>query len=307
MLSFKESDKAIAFIKDGEHKGKILYFHEEKNDDDRLDVKKSCYLSHKDYYDGKNSYSEDNIQKIIDAIDEGYEISKSDEKLLKLFQKNLSLAENRNIKDLVLSTGSFQVIPSEEDSQRECILATGPSGSGKSHWTGEYIKYYHKMNPKNLVYIFSKKIEDPAYDGFPFVKRVILDEDFVDTPVDTKDLADSLCIFDDIESIKEKKIKDTVYKLKDNITLTGRSDNIYVVICSHIAMNYKLTRDDLNESTAIVIFKNSSRHHSKILLEKYCGLDKYQIHKILNLSSRWMFINKNIPRYCISDHEAFLL
>ena len=43
--------------------------------------------------------------------------------------------------------------------------------------------------------------------------RIVLDESIVDDPITLHDLADTICIFDDIDVLPDKKIREAVYKI----------------------------------------------------------------------------------------------
>ena len=162
------------------------------------------------------------------------------------------------------------------------------------------------MFPEHPIFIFSKKEDDPAYDCYKFVTRIPLDEEFLETEMDVYQFRDSLCVFDDIENCP-KGINEKVHALLDNLSETGRSENVNLVLCNHLSMMGNKTKRSLNESDSVVIFKNSSPYHVKNLLEKYVGLDKNQIQTIMNLPSRWVFIKKDEPQYVITENKVYLL
>jgi predicted AAA+ superfamily ATPase len=211
--------------------------------------------------------------------------------------------------DIKLSYGKMVPLPRVEDNQRQMVYVTGPSGSGKSVWTSQYIKMYHALFPKNNIIIISKKNEDPAYDQYSYVTRLDIDDSLLEgPPLKSEDFANSLIIFDDIENITPALLKSEVYRIKDDIIETGRSSNIYVVICAHLAMNGRETRKDLNETDTFVIFpQNSSHYHLKSLLVKYAGLDTPDIAHILKAPTRWVMIYRHGPRHIITENEAFLV
>jgi hypothetical protein len=315
MLSFSQlKDKnalPIAIIKGGPFNDKIVYLHETKSEDLKIKKDPSSLIKAEDLrLENDNKLSEQQLNRIYLAIRKG-EVSTdilADPRLKNLFDKTKEKVSEREFTNLVLENGGkFLPIPLEKANQRDFVLVSGPSGSGKSYWTGQYIKTYHTLHPENEIFIFSKKDSDDSFDKFDYVNRIDLDSILDGDELDCKDFTNSLVIFDDIENILDKQIKDAVYKLKDNLAETGRSENIFMIVCSHQAMNYKTTRIDLNESNKFVIFKNGNSYHIKRLLKEYAGLDTKTIQKILDLPSRWMMISKNYPMYVMCDTEIFLI
>lgn len=288
MLSYSPSNLPIAIDKSK----KIVYYHPEEKTD---------YVQYDKYDEGLSQEEKDNVYKVIN----GHQESKFPGKALLYYQEAKKNHKSKIAKEL--SGIDFKPIPQEKENQRQFILVTGSSGAGKSTFTADYMVNYHKMFPNNPIFIFSKKDSDPAYDSLNFITRVPLDEEFVEMELDTDYLRDSLCVFDDIENIFDKAIKTKVYQLKDSLAETGRSFNIYMILCNHLAMNGNSTRKDLNECDAVVVFKSSSNYHIENLLRKYVGLDKNQITEIKDLKSRWVFIKKDVPMYVVSENKVILL
>lgn len=316
-ISFEESDRPIAMVvgADQRHANRILYLHDEEPGAEpppRIPIRPSALLHADELARGRNAISPGDMNLICEALDKGLDLEDIEElapDLVDRFLEAQALTRERATTDIRLPAGNFVVIPQMIEGQRQCTMAMGPSGCGKSYWTGMYIRGYHAMFPDNRVFIVSKKDEDPVFDCYDFVQRVdIKDPSFLeDEPLGPKDFTDSLVVFDDCENISDRRVKEAVYKLKDNLSETGRSENVYLVICNHLGMNFHKTRIDLNESDGYVIYKNGSSYHSKRLLEQYVGLDKAQIRRILSSPSRWVYIQKNAPRYCVTENECFLL
>ena len=193
----------------------------------------------------------------------------------------------------------------DEDNMNQRIYVTGKSGSGKSyHFIRPYIEHYHKKFPKNDVYLFSSKLEDPALDDLKYLKRVDIDEDILENPVDIRQLKNSLLVFDDIEDFKHKKLTKEILRLLEEVLKNGRSMNIYCVYTHHQPTDYKNTRLQLFESTGIVIFPKSKvggKHDYDYLLDKYIPLSKVNKNIIKNTDSKFVYITKTNPNIIISD------
>jgi len=207
-------------------------------------------------------------------------------------------------KEIALNSG--EIVPYPNGDTREVLYVAGASGSGKSTYTAKYIEQYKKVFPKNKVYVFSRLEEDPAFDNLKLV-RIKLNEELLVDPIKTDELSNSLVIFDDIATIPNEDIKNTIMKLRDDILETGRHNNIYVVNTEHLMMNYKYTRTLLNESSHVTFFNGASKYHIVRFLKTYCGLDKKQIERILKLPSRWVTICRNYPQYILYSSGVYIL
>jgi hypothetical protein len=193
----------------------------------------------------------------------------------------------KNFNSLKLpSDSSFQAVPTESVNDYRVQYITGQSGSGKSFYTGNFLKEYKKKFSKNQIYLFSAVDDDKSLDKYK-VGRINLNEEFARDPPKLTDFKNSLVIFDDTDVIKDKKIRDAVYALMNLMLETGRHHNISVILTNHLATNGKDTRRILNEATAIVIYPNSSGTYSiKQYLKTYLGLNKEQIKRILNIKTK---------------------
>jgi len=225
-------------------------------------------------------------------------------------KKLLDLSKGKSIS----ISGSFQPIPNE-DIEREIIYTAGASGSGKSTWASKYIQEYNKCYPNNRIIIFSRIDHDKAYDDLykngkinQKPMRIKLDETLIDDPIELEELRNSICIFDDIDSMKEKDLQKEIYRLRSEILLQGRHFHITAIIMNHQIMDFKNTRDILNESHKIIMFpKSGSSYHIKRCLKEYCGVSEEDIKKIMKLPSRWFMIHRHYPNYIVSEHDAFFL
>ena len=100
--------------------------------------------------------------------------------LTKFNNKIISIADdevNEEIKhyEVIKNTGSkkFELFPPNEG--RVVIYICGASGSGKSYWTAEYLKKYHKKYKSNKIYVFSEGEYDPAFEDLDIVRIPIND------------------------------------------------------------------------------------------------------------------------------------
>ena len=244
-------------------------------------------------------------------------IINKDEKNQKNKNQIISINENdeevrTSYKDIKLEKNKnqiFQVIgdPNEE---RYIYYIIGRSGSGKSYFIKQWISlFYHELYKKRPIYLFSYLDSDKTLDELKYIKRIKLDNEFLnDDEITSKDFNNSCVIFDDIDNIKNKKIKKKVDDLLNEILVVGRHENITALITRHTATNGQETKIILAESHAYVIFPTGIGNKPlKYLLDNYLGLDNSQISKIKNSKSRWVCIQRTFPLSVITEKDTYLL
>ncbi len=199
----------------------------------------------------------------------------------------------------------FQVIPNYQT--REIIYVAGPSGSGKSTFVSKYAQEYRRMFPKNNIYVFSRVSNDKVIDKLNPI-RIVINDELTYQPISPEELANSLVIFDDTDTIPNKELKETINALKSDLLETGRHENVYLCITSHLISNYKETRTVLNEAHCIVVFPSAgSTYPIQYVMKNYCGMSKNDIQKSISISSRWLCIRKSYPQMVISTNKCYLL
>jgi hypothetical protein len=210
-------------------------------------------------------------------------------------------------KELKLPHGNiFQQIPKPDG--REILYITGQSGSGKSVYTANYAKQYKKMFKDNDIFLFSALDGDSSIDKVKGIKRIKLEgNEFLSTELDAKDFANSLCIFDDCDVIKNKPIEKKVHSLMDNMLQIGRHHNTSIIYTTHTATNNKETKVILAEAHSITIFPKSMGNASlKYLCDAYLGLDKKEIAGLKKMDGRWVTITRTFPKVVFSEDEIYI-
>jgi nicotinamide riboside kinase len=198
----------------------------------------------------------------------------------------------------------FQQVP-DPDKEREILYITGPSGSGKSTYTRNYVQQYKKKYRDNDVYVFSALKDDEALDKLK-PKRVKIDDTLVTDPLYAEDFADSLVIFDDIDVISDKKHREAVFKILNQILEVGRHHRVFCVVTNHLPTGGNDTRRILNEAHSITYFPHSgSARQVNYLLINYVGLDKDDIKRLKKSKSRWATIYKNYPQVAMTERLMF--
>lgn len=197
------------------------------------------------------------------------------------------------------------LIPLPNPKDRGVIYICGASGSGKSTYAAQYIFNYLNLFPENPVFVFTRLELDPVLQELG-CQRIPISKELEKLDA-IRDLNDSLCLFDDIDTIPDKKLRDKVYAISMDILETGRHRNIYVIVTSHLinGNDRKLCRTTINEAKQIVLFpKGGNVYGIRYLLKNYIGLSPKQIDEILALNTRAVTIHKNYPQFYFYDKGA---
>jgi len=213
------------------------------------------------------------------------------------------IQEFRQLK--IANDSKFQQVP-DTTKEREILYITGPSGSGKSTYTRKYLEQYKKKYKNRDIYLFSSLPSDESLDKIK-PKRIKLNDSLYNDPIKVEELRESICIFDDIDVISEKKIREAVYDILNQVLEIGRHYKIHCVVTNHLPTNGKETRRILNEAHTVTYFPHSSGGKIKYMLEEYVGLDKKQIAYMKKQNSRACTIYKNYPQCYMMEHEIGLL
>jgi len=212
-----------------------------------------------------------------------------------------------NINNIKVEDGCLQQVPNPH-TERSILYITGPSGSGKTTYASNYIKIYKNLYPNNPIFIFSALKEDQTLDELK-VKRFKIDkESLIDDPINIYDLKNSLVIFDDIDCISDKNLKQAVYSILNQVLEIGRHENLSCILTNHLPSNGTFTRRILNECHSITYFPHSGNNGKmkKFLIDQI-GLEKEDIIKNKFSKSRWATIFKNYPMVNMTEHEIRLL
>lgn len=204
--------------------------------------------------------------------------------------------------DLKIDDGVFQQLP-DTSRERDCIIISGQSGSGKSWWANSYAKEYRKAYPKRPIYFFSVLAEDSSIDK-KLVKRVNIDSSWIDEPLTIEDVKECLVIMDDVEMVKEKAIREALFTFINSILTTGRHTKTSIILTTHYP-NHQHIRNFLNEAHNFVYFPYGSNRATNYVLENYIGLGKKDILAIKKLKTRFASVYKNYPQCVLTEHNVF--
>lgn len=280
--------------------GTVIKLTEQKDDtlklDDPLD-----HINEKDMRLNKKYMSALNINKLRTALIKNEEPEGELKELYNVLKEKLKNKLNNEIK---IFDGEFMLLPTPKKANR--IYIAGSTGVGKSTWIKNYIIQLHKIYPNRVIYLFSDVENDPQLGSIPHITQIKLNMNLVTKPIQTMELADSVCIFDDIDSISNKKIKKAIYDLYDAILKKGSSkDNIELIISNHAMSDYRETRNILINCNYVIFFPQSAVG-VQYTLKKF-GLNNEQMRALMNVPSRWCVLHKNFPFYAITQKSVFLL
>ena len=205
----------------------------------------------------------------------------------------------------VANDSKFQQVP-DTTKEREILYITGPSGSGKSTYTRKFLEQYKKKHKDRPIYLLSSLPEDESLDEIR-PKRIKLDKSIYEDPIEVEELKDSVVIFDDIDVISDRRIKEAVYDILNKILEIGRHYKITCVVTNHLPTNGRDTRRILNEAHTIVYFPHSAGGKIKYLMTEYVGVDRKMIAHFKRANTRWCCIFKNYPQIYMLEHEIGLL
>lgn len=192
---------------------------------------------------------------------------------------------------------------------RHTYLVCGPQGSGKSQFCADVAEEMLEQEPRKVIYLFSQCSEDRALDKLKPIRQP-LDEKLVEQPIEPEEVADSICIFDDIEAVTDKNVQRAIFNLRDKLLVNGRKNNINVLCTTHMATNYGETRKPLNECDFIVLFPGAGAKAQAIrCLTTYGGMDKEQVKRVMDAgqTSRWICFSKSAPQYVLTQNQCWLL
>lgn len=251
------------------------------------------------------SFNFEKIGRVFATIDGG----KFDGKVVAIAAPDGEQATKSYV-EIPIKDGKYQQMPNinaPKTSKREILYITGPSGSGKSTYTLNYIKQYKKKYSKSEVWLFSALTEDETIDKCK-PKRIMIDDRLISEPLPIEEFKDSLCIFDDIDVIKNKEHRNAVYDLLNAILETGRHFNVSCIITNHLPTAGKDTRRVINECHSVTYFPQSgSAGQMKRLLQDYLGLDRATLKRIRKLNTRWATVFKNFPMCIMTEKLVFTL
>jgi len=135
----------------------------------------------------------------------------------------------------------------------------------------------------------------------------------MNNPFSLDEIRNSICIFDDVDSIRDKRLKEAVVKLRDDILKNGRShtgdrnEDIDVIITNHNVLGGHETTTMIRESFFYVVFpKGSTTQALNQIVKRYAGLKNDQVQRVVHNPARYVIIHNTHPGYVLTEKEIFL-
>lgn len=237
------------------------------------------------------------------AIVRGSRNGKNDGKILYLSDK--AKAPPDSFVDVDILDGCLQPYPNP--SLRNVTYSAGQAGSGKSTWNSNYMAEWSAQHPKRPLFIVSRVASDATFDDIPGVERIPASRFTGPTPLTIDSFPpNSFVLFDDIDTYPDKKIKEAVQRLRQDILETGRHKMIHCASTNHNLIDGNSTRTLLNETHLITVFpKGGSLNQLRYLLKTYLGYSREEIAHFIKLPSRWVTIYRNYPGCVIHSSGAY--
>ncbi len=191
------------------------------------------------------------------------------------------------------------------EKQNTRLFVSGPSGSGKSTFTNQFLKTYLKLNTNKKIFYISRLSDDPAFNDLTMKKINCNTDEILD--YNPEFFVNSIVVFDDFETVKDKNLLNHTLNLRDVILETGRHSNTDIVVIQHQLMNNHKTKLVHFESNMVVLFPKSNFQPIKNYLKNYVGNDNVLFDKIKKIKGRWMLYSKNYPQFIMGESECFLV
>lgn len=303
-LTTESEGRPICVVKGGKYDKKLISIVNKPKENNTREERKGGGMS---FIGGdENDEASEDLKEIIAHISK-YDKSGRLSKLIGAgaAKKKMVRSAAVHATEIVDHAGKFSYIPN--DHTREVLYICGPSGSGKSFYAAEYVKKWNKLFPDWPIFLFSSKDEDKQLDDLG-VKRIQINDELLTDMIDYKDLANSLCIFDDVDALEGTRFAKPIFGLRDTLLKNARSQNTYVISTIHEMFGYKTTRTSLSEAHAITFFPNNGSDFAiKKYLKTRAGLDAKTIDTIFKLESRWVTLYSHSPRFILWEYGVKIL
>ncbi len=302
-LSFKEGEKIARIYKKHPQEDQFIGYlriktdnqQEENEDDDELmELIRSATLTKKEK------------RRLVEIIQEKKKIK--DEPIPKGLDNFIKNGE------LQLSNGYYlkQMHIKVPGSERSTFYIPARSNSGKTTWIATYLDDYIEQFPNNDILVFSGvPKEEPAFVKFgnkvTFMDLNYFKENPITKVEELTEFKDSMCIFDDINSIPDLKTKKAIVAIRDLILQCGRHENVSCMVTSHLALDRGLTAYPIKESDYFVVFPQANKQQTRSLLTKYGDFSKPELEKVMKLNTRWVQISRNNPAFVLYTEGAYLI
>jgi len=204
-------------------------------------------------------------------------------------------------------------------------IIAGASLCGKSHMAKEIAEDYfneYKNDDRNVI-LFSGVTKETdeifackeckqnknKYNCFCHnIKRIKLDDELLNNPIELKELENSIVIFDDVDRLPNQELTKYLNLLRDNIMKSGRHNNISVISISQNLLEGSKSKTSNNNAFTLIGFPHlGGKTQLYNYLLKYACLSKPIVEKIMKLPSRWIILNNVTPMFVLYVKGAFII
>jgi len=197
---------------------------------------------------------------------------------------------------------TLNLCPYTAKNQVNTISIFGNIGSGKSYFTGEYMRQFRKLYPESKILVFSRKSDEPAFTE-QYQQVDVEADSFLDNPITTKDVRKMheqkgeqipvLAIFDDVSTFDKKTLK-AVLHTRDDFIKVGRSLGIHVIVTNHIISDGLLSKTLHNMSSHTVYFLKNQKSKVEQALKDRQKFKPDVIDFLVDLPTRWICITDSL-------------
>jgi len=304
MLSLDPSDGLLIAICETQPNLKI-YMKEDKGDadlDTRMENKIKIFTT---YLKTDKKTSIKDIKELTDSFEKGLE-THPNPKLDRKYENALTFV-NDSLKHFLQYPASTKLFPVVPKSKPYTIYITGMRGSGKTYFVKQFLKV-NRDKTRPMIFI-SPFPDDDSMSGLKDVVPFDIDEveEELERRFTIEDFPeDAIIVFDDLEGFDKKKMT-KLDELRDKALTMGRHMGLSVISICHNPMSGNRTKAPIRESQYFVLFPQSNPRDTKVLLSTYAGYNKEMIDEILDSGSRFVFVNKNHPKYWVSSSKVRIL
>jgi len=206
----------------------------------------------------------------------------------------------------------FEFMPEIRDNFTDTISITAPKGSGKSTLGASYamkIKKVLGLEDDDLIVVKKSKTDDPAFKKLNPL-YLYCDEEMVDNPPNLDEIVSDgrpkVILFDDIDVIQSKKLKDVVQKFLDECLCEGRKLGISTIIMAHRLAGGRDTKMILSECSYLSWFPENTTSDFKYTLQKYCDMTLDVIRDLKSSPSPWVMYHQHSPRFILTENRAVI-
>jgi hypothetical protein len=304
-ISFTNSEKAklIGMIEGGKYAGHRIYITDDGTTTGVMEADPFFILTDQWFRDQKRNMRSSELVRLQHAIRR--QRPPEDDELYHIYLNAVQYLAERCKKELTIPNGKVKPCIGKDPTVRAYIC--GATGSGKTTWACHFIKEILRRRPSMKFYVFSQLKEDEVLDLIK-PKRIMIEDSLIEEPIPLEKLEDSVVLFDDIETIPDKQLRDAVANIRSRCLSEGRHHNISTICTNHQITDYKKTRDMLLECEFITFFPQSGGNNSILrLLQSYIGLNKKQVNRLMHLPSRWVTVYNRAPLTALYESGVFLL